>query len=251
MEVKENESKKEVKGSNSEVVNVFGDTKEDLKTLKINDLELLKDRTINQEKLKERAIEERKSEIVWKNRRKRLFGRIGIALAVVVGLGAIAGIGYNFLNLDFLGVDTGGPSVQYTYDRMADMHIDFKDIYNQEAYQYLVYFYADNCPHCHDIERTVCEYAVNGPVAVYFVEASDYTKPELLMDRKYLTDSEEKARNSVNSTSLDGFKFYAFPSMYFFKSEGEATSPTTSGPKTLMGVYIGSNEIPEILEANS
>lgn len=243
------ETKKETYQSIEDLMAVKEETCQNIENNNSDSKKTEENKTNNE--LEKRIEKEKKFNTRWKNRRNRIIGTLCLILGIFVTLGTLVGVGFNFIKLDFIGVDVGGPKVQYTYDKFQDMHIDFEDIYNQEAYQYLVYFYADNCPHCHEIEQTVCKYAYDGPVAVYFVEASDYTKPELLMDGKYLTDNEEEARNSVGSTSLSGFKFYAFPSMYFFKSEGEATSPTTSGPKTLMGVYIGSNEIPDILEANS
>lgn len=199
-----------------------------------------------------RKEEEKKFSIRWKNRRKRIIGNLCMVLGGICLLGAVAGIVYNYANLSFIGIDTPGSNVnRYKYENFGEMHISFNSIYTQKTYQYLVYFYADDCPHCHEIETTVCKYAVNGPVAVYFVEATQYENPLEIMPEYAIASSLDEAKNCTGTTNISDFRFYGFPSLYFFKDETGETSATTSNVKTLEGVYIGGDEITAILETNS
>ncbi len=63
--------------------------------------------------------------------------------------------------------------IEYDYQDVEHLHIEWKDILSQERYNYFVYIYSLTCGHCKEVKPYILNAALNSDKQFYFVT---YTK---------------------------------------------------------------------------
>ena len=215
----------------------------------------------------ERIEKEKKFNIRWKHRWKRIFGNVCLVLGILIGGGVIAGVTYNYVHINKpVPIFPEQENLKDTYNEIRygndtqDRFITVDEMFDVPLYQYLVFFYADNCPHCHDekFEKFVSNYAdafhpgspKSTPVKMYFIRAKSYHEPLEIFEENNLVEKEEESRQSNGATNPSGIKFYGFPTMFLLKGEGEDKEENMTTPKHIEHTFIGNEEITKVLKAN-
>ena len=66
-------------------------------------------------------------------------------------------------------------STKHDYSEIVEMKISYLDVFKQEENEYYIYYYQENCYHCHGIKSKVINFALNSETSFYFVEViEDY-----------------------------------------------------------------------------
>ena len=64
---------------------------------------------------------------------------------------------------------------KHEYSEIIDKKISYLDVFNVEDSNYYLYYYQEDCYHCHGIKSKVISFALNSESAFYFIEVEkDY-----------------------------------------------------------------------------
>ena len=88
------------------------------------------------------------------------------------------------------------------YNEVEELHIGWKDLFNQEDDVYYAYVYSVSCVPCSSLREQVTTFAKGGYVHFYFVYPSD--------DVPFIDDSVQ-ADNSLGATKIEDVYCYSTP----------------------------------------
>ncbi len=60
--------------------------------------------------------------------------------------------------------------IEYDYDDVSELKIDWKDAFLQAKTEYFLYFYSEYCGYCELIKNQIISYVLDSEDAFYFVE---------------------------------------------------------------------------------
>lgn len=88
------------------------------------------------------------------------------------------GIFFRFFSLLFLltscsVADNDSSIHKYEYSEINDMKINYLDVFVQPEDCYYIYYYQENCYHCHGIKSKVIHFALSAQYSFYFVEVKE------------------------------------------------------------------------------
>ena len=94
--------------------------------------------------------------------------------------------------------------VEPHYNEVEELHIEWKDLFNQSENQFYAYVYSVTCTPCSMLRTEITEFAKSGKVKLYFIFPSDdiaFTNDETLADA------------SLGATSLENVYCYSTPTL--------------------------------------
>ena len=96
------------------------------------------------------------------------------------------------------------------YSEVEEMHIEWKDLFNQVDDQYYAYVYSVTCTPCSILRQEMIEFAKSGKVHFYFIYPSD--------DVPFVNDP-DLADASLGATSLENVYCYNTPTLIEITAE--------------------------------
>ena len=90
------------------------------------------------------------------------------------------------------------------YNEVEDLHIEWKDLFNQTDNQYYAYVYSVMCTPCSMLREQVTTFARSGKAHFYFITATEDVP---------FVDSADQADASLGATSLEGVYCYNTPTL--------------------------------------
>lgn len=116
--------------------------------------------------------------------------------------------------------------IQYSYDNVSNLRINYSQLFGIDRKEYYVYFYSVQCYHCNKLKNSIISFALKNPYFLYFVEY-DKSVP--------LSDNVEK---TIGISSLEGFAILGVPTL------------TKIEDKILILNIAGFTEVAKIIEPN-
>lgn len=62
---------------------------------------------------------------------------------------------------------------KHEYSEITELKISYLDVFNVEENEYYIYYYQENCYHCHGIKSKVITFALNSETSFYIVEVKE------------------------------------------------------------------------------
>ena len=90
------------------------------------------------------------------------------------------------------------------YDEVENLHIEWKDLFNQEEDKYYAYVYSVTCTPCSMLRSEMIEFSQKNYVSFYFIYPSE--------DIPFV-DDESLAKSSLGKSSLDDVYIYNTPTL--------------------------------------
>ncbi len=94
----------------------------------------------------------------------------------------------------------------YEYDMVANLHLDFKNIFNVDKKEYYVYFYSKNCLHCLLLKNEIIPLALKKD-NLFFVEYVD----EIPIGSNVIA--------TIGVTSIDEFFIVGTPTLIYINDQ--------------------------------
>ncbi len=94
--------------------------------------------------------------------------------------------------------------VEPHYNEVEELHIEWKDLFNQSENQYYAYIYSVTCTPCSMLRGEITEFAKSGKAHLYFIFPND--------DVPFVND-EALADASLGATSLENVYCYSTPTL--------------------------------------
>lgn len=114
---------------------------------------------------------------------------------------------------------------KYEYSDVSDRIIPYTDVFKQEGDEYYIYYYQENCYHCHGIKSKIISYALKNDTPFFFIKIEE--------DYGFLSHSKEETIGTN-----DPLKAFSLMTPQLSKVKDEIIIET----------YIGNEEILNVIE---
>ena len=94
--------------------------------------------------------------------------------------------------------------VEPHYNEVDDLHINWRDLFNQKEDKYYAYVYFVTCTMCSNIRPLITSVAKSGDISLYFVYPSEEIP---------FTDSEEQSASSLGKDKVEDVYIYMTPTL--------------------------------------
>lgn len=102
--------------------------------------------------------------------------------------------------------DNSSTIVNYDYDIVKNLHLDFENIFNVDKKEYYVYFYSKNCLHCLLLKNEIIPLALKKD-NLYFVEYVD----EIPIGSNVI--------DTIGATTIDEFFIIGTPTLIYINDK--------------------------------
>ncbi len=102
--------------------------------------------------------------------------------------------------------DNSSTMVNYDYDMVKNLHLDFENIFNVDKKEYYVYFYSKNCLHCLLLKNEIIPLALKKD-NLYFVEYVD----EIPIGSNVI--------DTIGATTIDEFFIIGTPTLIYINDK--------------------------------
>lgn len=102
--------------------------------------------------------------------------------------------------------DNSSTIVNYDYDMVKNLHLDFENIFNVDKKEYYVYFYSKNCLHCLLLKNEIIPLALKKD-NLYFVEYVD----EIPIGSNVI--------DTIGATTIDEFFIIGTPTLIYINDK--------------------------------
>lgn len=102
--------------------------------------------------------------------------------------------------------DNSSTMVNYDYDMVKNLHLDFENIFNVDKKEYYVYFYSKNCLHCLLLKNKIIPLALKKD-NLYFVEYVD----EIPIGSNVI--------DTIGATTIDEFFIIGTPTLIYINDK--------------------------------
>ena len=102
--------------------------------------------------------------------------------------------------------DNSSTMVNYDYDMVKNLHLDFEKIFNVDKKEYYVYFYSKNCLHCLLLKNEIIPLALKKD-NLYFVEYVD----EIPIGSNVI--------DTIGATTIDEFFIIGTPTLIYINDK--------------------------------
>lgn len=102
--------------------------------------------------------------------------------------------------------DNSSTIVNYDYDMVKNLHLDFENIFNVDKKEYYVYFYSKNCLHCLLLKNEIIPLALKKD-NLYFVEYVD----EIPIGSNVI--------DTIGATTIDEFFIIGTPTIIYINDK--------------------------------